>query len=63
MIEVNMKVGGFYNWRNQPERLVYMGAKRYPDGYWYQFAKTDNPTVCWSEVRANELESFEETKE
>jgi hypothetical protein len=60
----NMKftIGGFYNWKNQPERLVYMGSKMYPDGVWYQFAKIEDPHRCWSEVRGFELVYFEETK-
>ena len=58
-----MKIGGRYNLRNQNDKLVYMGTKRYPDGLWCQFAKVDDPEVVWCEVRPNELSSFEETKE
>ena len=57
-----LKVGGRYNWRGQPERLVFMGRKLHPDGLWYQFAKVDSPSVCWSEVRVSDLPSFEETR-
>lgn len=50
--------GGKYNWRGQPERLVYMGKERYPgNGVWYQFAKTGSPTVVWCEVREADLQS------
>ena len=28
--ERNLKIGGKYNWRNQPERLIYMGRRLYP---------------------------------
>lgn len=56
----NLEVGGRYNWRNQPERLIYMGSMPYQgNGLWYQFAKVDKPDVCWSEVRAEDLSSFE----
>jgi len=57
----NLDVGGRYNWRNQPERLIYMGSRLYPDGLWYQFAKVDAPDICWSEVRAEDLANFEAT--
>jgi hypothetical protein len=57
----NLEIGGRYNWRNQPERLIYMGSRLYPDGLWYQFAKVEAPNVCWSEVRSEDLNSFEAT--
>lgn len=60
-MNIEFKIGGKYNWKNQPERLVYMGLKQYPDGVWYQFAKVDSPDKVWSEVRGYELSSFEET--
>ena len=55
--------GGLYNWKGQPERLVYMGARRYPGDQrtWHQFAKVETPEVCWSEVLTADLASFEET--
>ena len=55
--------GGLYNWKGQPERLVYMGARRYPGDprTWHQFAKVETPEVCWSEVLTADLASFEET--
>ena len=56
--------GGHYNWIGQPERLVYMGTRRYPGSQvlWHQFAKVEAPEVCWSEVLTSELAMFEETK-
>lgn len=57
-----MKVGGKYNWKGQPERLVYLGIKYYPDnGFWFQFAKVDEPEKVWCEVREADLAMFEET--
>ncbi|WP_292802739.1 hypothetical protein [Methylotenera sp.] len=53
-----MEVGGKYNWKNQPERLVYIGKK----GSWHQFVKTDNPSVVWCEVLDADLRMIEETK-
>ena len=57
-------VGGLYNWIGQPERLAYMGAKRYPGDQraWHQFAKVEAPRVCWCEVLATDLVHFEETE-
>ena len=56
-------IGGLYNWKGQPERLVYMGARRYPGDQrtWHQFAKVETPEVCWSEVLTADLANFEET--
>lgn len=57
-----MKVGGKYNWKGQPERLGYLGIKHYPDnGFWFQFAKVDEPDKVWCEVREADLVMFEET--
>lgn len=52
--------GGRYNWKNQPERLIYMG-KELSNGWWHQFALVDEPGVVWCEVRESDLSSFEET--
>lgn len=54
--------GNRYNWKNQPERLIYMGVE-VSNGPWHQFAKVGNPHVCWCEVRAEDLRMFEETKD
>lgn len=58
-----MKVGGFYNWIGQPERLIYLGKNWSGDGYWHQFAEIDNLKVVWCEVLDNDLGMFEETKQ
>lgn len=60
----SLKVYGFYNWVNQPERLVYLGTKHYRGDprTWHQFAKVEAPHICWSEVLTSELAGFEETK-
>jgi hypothetical protein len=59
---MKMEIGGKYNWINQPERLVYLGRKYDPTGFWHQFAKVESPTVVWCEVQDSQLEQFEETK-
>ena len=57
-------IGGLYNWKGQPERLVYMGARRYlgDPRPWHRFAKVEAPHVCWTEVLTSELAMLEETK-
>lgn len=58
-----LRVGGKYNWKNQPERLVYMGMRHYVgNGNWHQFALVDKPDSVWCEVRVADLASFEETQ-
>lgn len=54
-----MTVGGQYNWRHQPERLIYLGYNWSGNGYWHQFAIVGRPSVIWCEVQTNELDRFE----
>lgn len=60
---MELKEDGRYNWKNQPERLIYIGRKHYPGDRrtWHQFAKVEQPDVVWSEVLESELPFFEET--
>jgi hypothetical protein len=57
------RIGGRYNWRNQPERLIFIGRAQYPGDrrIWYQFALVDKPNAVWCEVLAEDLASIEET--
>jgi hypothetical protein len=57
------KVGGKYNWKYQPEKLIYLGYNWSGNGYWHQFAKVDSPDKVWSECRPSELHMIEETKD
>lgn len=59
----NIKVGSKYNWKNQAERLVYLGLCLPHNGRWHQFALTDKPEVVWCEVRDSDLSSFEVSHE
>ena len=52
-----MKPGGFYNWKNQPDRLVYL---RCFNG-WHQFKKIGDPRAVWCEVPDEDLPMLEET--
>lgn len=53
----NISVGRRYNWKYQPERLVYLGKV----GYWHQFAKVGDPSKVWCEVTDLDLIHFELT--
>ena len=52
-----MKLNGRYNWKNQAERLIYIGRK----GLWHQFEKVDAPGMVWCEVLERDLHMIEET--
>ncbi|GHC72931.1 hypothetical protein GCM10007320_09160 [Pseudorhodoferax aquiterrae] len=56
-----LRIGGRYNWKNQPERLVYLGLCEPRNGRWHQFAKVDAPDVVWCEVIDADLSNFEVT--
>ena len=65
-----LKIGGRYNWKNQPERLVYSGTAHYYGDRrtWYTFALVGEPDKIWCEVLESDLFGFElsdieETKE
>jgi hypothetical protein len=58
---LTLHIGGKYNWKNQPERLIYLGMCEPHNGRWHQFAKVEAPTVVWCEVLSADLSSFEET--
>jgi hypothetical protein len=49
--------GGRYNWKNQPDRLIYLGKK----GGWHQFKKIGDSREVWCEVLDEDLPSLEET--
>lgn len=57
------KVGGRYNWKNQTERLVYMGHNWSGNGLWHQFSKVDEPGKVWCEVLTSDLHMLEETND
>ena len=62
-MSTQLKIGGGYNWRNQPERLAYMGVKRYPGDRraWHQFEKVQALGIVWCEVLDEDLVHFEES--
>lgn len=63
-----MNIGGKYNWKGQPERLIYLGNiylgnNWSENGYWHQFALVESPDVVWCEVLGSDLHMIEETAE
>jgi hypothetical protein len=54
-------IGNRYNWKNQPERLVYVGMCEPRNGRWHQFAKVGRPSVVWCEVLPEDLHMLEPT--
>ena len=59
-----MIIGGKYNWKQQPERLVYLGKNWSGNGYWHQFALVeDTNKLVWCEVLDHELDMMEETND
>lgn len=58
-----MIINGRYNWRGQPERLIYLGTTHYRGDRrtWHQFAKVEDPQTVWCEVLDSDLSSFEAT--
>ena len=51
-------IGGRYNWKGQPERLIYLGKQ----GAWHQFKKIGDHREVWCEVLSATLHMLEETK-
>ena len=58
---MNLVIGDRYNWKNQPERLVYIGMCEPRNGPWHQFAKVESPDEVWCEVLRSDLHMLEET--
>lgn len=63
MTETQMRVGGRYNWRGQPERLIYLGKNWSGNGYWHQFSLVSEPDAVWCEVTDSDIARFEATVE
>jgi hypothetical protein len=57
------EIGEHYNWKNQPEKLVYIGLGSGGSRGWHQFEKVDNRGVVWCEVLEEDLHLLEKTKE
>jgi hypothetical protein len=55
---MQMTIGNHYNWKNQPERLIYRGKK----GSWHQFSLVGKVNI-WCEVLTQDLHMLESTRE
>lgn len=60
---MDMVKGEKYNWKNQNDKLVYLGRNFSGNGYWHQFALIESPSKVWCEVQDDQLEYFERTLE
>lgn len=58
----DLVIGGKYNWKNQPERLVYMGVGTGISFGWHQFALVEKPNKVWCEVLNSDMHLLEKTK-
>jgi hypothetical protein len=58
-----MKLRGHYNWKGQPDRLIYLGRNWSGNGFWHQFRKIGDPRPVWCEVLDSDLPMLEETVE
>jgi len=56
---MKLVIGGRYNWKSQPERLVYIGMCEPHNGRWHQFAKIETPNKVWCEVLDRDLDMLE----
>lgn len=61
MNAAQLTVGEKYNWKNQRERLVYMGCSE--GGYWHKFALVESPETVWCECLESDLSMIEPTLE
>ncbi len=55
------KIGEKWNWKNQSERLVYLGLGSGGSAGWHQFALVNNPDVVWCEVLERDMHMLERT--
>lgn len=63
MKKQDLKVGGKYNFTQQPERLVHIGVVYDYSGKWYQFALVSEPDKVWAELSNQDLHMIEETRD
>ena len=58
---ISLKKGERYNWKNQPERLIFIGHNFSGNGFWYQFALISSPGTVWCECQPSDLSGIEPT--
>lgn len=57
----DLATGEKYNFKDQKERLVYVGFNWSGNGYWHQFEKVSEPNVVWCELSSADLDMIEKT--
>lgn len=55
----DLVIGERYNWKSQPERLVYRGVDF--TGHWHRFTKVETPHEIWCEVLSSDMRMLERT--
>jgi len=58
----DLEKGGKYNFKGQPERLVYLGNNLSGNGFWHQFALIESPNEVWAEMLDQDLQHIEDTQ-
>lgn len=58
---MKLEIHGRYNWKNQRERLVYVGRNHGGRGVWHQFELVSTPGTVWCEVLDEDLDKLEQT--
>lgn len=59
--DMDLVRGGEYKFKNQPERLKYIGKNWSGNGYWHQFEKVGKQGV-WCELLDSDLHMIELTQ-
>lgn len=58
----DLKISRVYNFKNQSERLIYMGYNFSGNGYWHQFEKLGSVGV-WCEILDSDLHMIKITED
>lgn len=61
VLKIDLEIGKFYHWRNQKERLIFLGCNFSGNGPWYQFALIESPDEIWCECLTQDLAGIEPT--
>lgn len=60
----DLVIGGRYNWKKQPERLIYLGVGTGASFGWHQFSLAeDSDKKVWCEVLNSDMHMLEATKD
>jgi hypothetical protein len=62
LTSADLVIGGKYNFKYQPEKLIYVGYNWSGNGHWHQFEK-ENEQGIWCEIQTADLMLLEKRKE